>query len=682
MRFSQIAFLIFAGCNIFSQSNFTSIYSLYAVEQQDCTLPTYEYYLNQTPEEEPIYFESTDISFPPPGAAGGESPNQIFEKAKNELPQKFVELSAIYSGPQRKIVLHEKNYLFLENEKWGLKNMEGKELLPPTFEYVFADENGSGFAGYEDVKCKYYDHNGQLLLGQQFYGIILFDSTTFIVHDESGYGVIRNGEMVIPANCKKIEASTNGTIHLKVKDENGVDLLYLSDLKTKLPYPVFDNRFTLHSDRFLEYNREYVDIENAKQLFCEGEFHVSLVDADAGLFLVGKKGKKHGILVDVDGKAVLDSVYTHVSPFGEKGLAIASQEKYSEKLKRSINHYGLINQNYEWVLAPKYGQINWSEDYYVLQGFPFGKGMANSRGEVIAEPKYNTYFKSKYEECFVGFTGQRGAVDISTQIDCETGEIIRDSLPFSRFEDFEICGKNYLLLKSGSWQQLADKNLLPITGVHRYIYKWRENIVAKDYEQIQFDTSSAYNCNGEKLEFQINGQRISRFKKVTAVNENIDHFWLSDGTSYFVDQQGNATVPDYEFNGSEPLGAFGLTVVKARNKMGLIDQLGEYVLPMQFWKITPFDGETGLAAYHNKLGKRGFINQDGEFIFDGKYEQAEHLGLGLFTVKKEGMWAVVNRKDEIILPFHPDKYQLQDGLLMQGTESNAKYFNRLGMEVR
>ena len=97
---------------------------------------------------------------------------------------------------------------------------------------------------------------------------------------------------------------------------------------------------------------------------------------------------------------------------------------------------------------------------------------------------------------------------------------------------------------------------------------------------------------------------------------------------------------DYEYimyNGIQQL------IVKQKGKFGLLNHLGEVIIPLEYESLVPQDG-----VYHvRKAGKMGAFSLNGDLVLPCVFEQIQFYGPAIYTTKN-GLVGVYNRNFELI----------------------------------
>ena len=90
--------------------------------------------------------------------------------------------------------------------------------------------------------------------------------------------------------------------------------------------------------------------------------------------------------------------------------------------------------------------------------------------------------------------------------------------------------------------------------------------------------------------------------------------------------------------------------VKNNGKSGLINTMGEIVLPIEYDDIENYAKEGFIRIYKN--GKYGMVNDSGNIVIPPTYPDSHSsFENGLWAVKQDGKWGFVNTTGKVIIPF-------------------------------
>ena len=119
----------------------------------------------------------------------------------------------------------------------------------------------------------------------------------------------------------------------------------------------------------------------------------------------------------------------------------------------------------------------------------------------------------------------------------------------------------------------------------------------------------------------------------------------------YIDMQGNTVVP-FDFDWTDPFSADGFAVVKRKSKKFFIDRNGEKLKTVKCTVVDSIAGgfKEGFAVV--KFGKEfGFINTQGEQVFNTLFESASGFHEGLSCVKKDGKRGYINTKGKLVIDY-------------------------------
>ena len=340
-----------------------------------------------------------------------------------------------------------KYFIFEEKGKLGLVDLQGKTVLAPTFNSI--EEKQPYFIACSKTKgCSVYNENLQLVLKGGYNSIELGCEGQFIVEKNGKYGVVSEKDAVIlPLKYSNINSNKNGyTVKLNQKaglfNSEGKEIIPISyhwiytdkiddnipivaELDGKEGYINTKNEWVIpptYRDAFafrqglakVREVRDYIYI-NLKGEPVIQDFDADVIEPSDNTYIVGvrkeckymvydlngnlldtydgfinnwsgngifgvKKGGKWGY-IDGYGKVIIPLEYEEVRNFSE-GLAAV----------RKDGKWGYINPKNEIVIPIEFtnkevGSFkNGGAEYYTDRG----AGLINLKGEIIAEPKYDS----------------------------------------------------------------------------------------------------------------------------------------------------------------------------------------------------------------------------------------------------------------------------------------------------
>ena len=356
-----------------------------------------------------------------------------------------------------------KYFIFEEKGKLGLVDLQGKPVLAPTFNSI-EEKQPYFFACSKTKGCSVYNEDLQLVLKGDYNSIELGCEGQFIVEKNRKYGVVsEKGTIILPLKYSFINSNKNGyTVTLNDKtglfNSEGKEIIPISyhwiytdkiddnipivaELDGKEGYINTKNEWVIpptYRDAFafrqglakIREVRDYIYYINLKGEPVIQDFDANVIEPSDNTYIVGvrkeckymvydlngnlldtynllrnnwsgnaifavKKGGKWGY-IDGYGKVIIPLEYEEVRNFSE-GLAAV----------RKDGKWGYINPKNEIVIPIEFTNKevgffkNGGAEYYTDRG----AGLINLKGEIIAEPKYNSIEYIKGNVAIVSFDG-------------------------------------------------------------------------------------------------------------------------------------------------------------------------------------------------------------------------------------------------------------------------------------
>ena len=356
-----------------------------------------------------------------------------------------------------------KYFIFEEKGKLGLVDLQGKTVLAPTFNSI-EEKQPYFFACSKTKGCSVYNGNLQLVLKGDYNSIELGCEGQFIVEKNRKYGVVsEKGTIILPLKYSFIDSNKNGyTVTLNDKtglfNSEGKEIIPISyhwiytdkiddnipivaELDGKEGYINTKNEWVIpptYRDAFafrqglakIREVRDYIYYINLKGEPVIQDFDANVIEPSDNTYIVGvrkeckymvydlngnlldtynllrnnwsddaifavKKGGKWGY-IDGYGKVIIPLEYEEVRNFSE-GLAAV----------RKDGKWGYINPKNEIVIPIEFTNKevgffkNGGAEYYTDRG----AGLINLKGEIIAEPKYDSIEYVNGNIAIVSFDG-------------------------------------------------------------------------------------------------------------------------------------------------------------------------------------------------------------------------------------------------------------------------------------
>jgi hypothetical protein len=125
----------------------------------------------------------------------------------------------------------------------------------------------------------------------------------------------------------------------------------------------------------------------------------------------------------------------------------------------------------------------------------------------------------------------------------------------------------------------------------------------------------------------------------------------------------------------------GLFLVKDNSyhqKCGVINQIGQVIIPVKYKAMEKMSDELLLVKDHSYYGKFGVINKTGQVIIPVKYQSIAEVSNGLFIVQDSRYYqkyGVINKKGQVIIPIEYESIaEVSNGLfIVKHSSYSPKY---------
>jgi hypothetical protein len=383
-----------------------------------------------------------------------------------------------------------------------------------------------------------------------------------------------------------------------------------------------------------------------------------------------------------------------------KGISFESAETFREGVARvrTAGKWGLINQEGNWVVPPRYATVNvfvnvaqarvgdgeWEYFYYddngrvslvkrivlmrsdeddwdanpmmtgaggvnfgALGWFQDGKrkwGLRNpSTGQVAIRPKYNTVMliprtDLTLVEGKIGETENTG-LGIVNHVTCrETAEPM-----FERVFTDELAGGasgRAVYAGTGRYTIIQNNGQFANLGMVTFIRPFREDLAAACVGGRVVDLDVPRQDTIYSREEEIRNSSLKR-KFYTVVEQ---------GKWGYVDAAGK-WVKAAEFEQALPFHN-GLAPVKKGGKWGVIDTSFVFVVPPKYDFVEELSTERGKMLYTvgANADRYGFINEGGEVVVRPQFTEAGNYAESLVRIKQGKLWGFANMQGEVVVP--------------------------------
>ncbi len=673
--FSIIMFFVIS--TVSAQDNPKDIYQLFQLTKGGCPLEKAlpkRLLAEEVPDDFPVGFEEKKED-----TISKEELKALFtdfkKAVKNIAPDHSNQTKKLYNG----------NLCFLKKDKWGIRDPSGQVILNPQFDYVLPDTTAGGFSGYIDGQCKYYNASGQPVIDESFYHISPLDHASFIVRGVNGFGLWKDGELLIEAENKSIRRGiSNGEYYYKIHSTKKGAYLLLSDLKTELPFPALYEPHLAGND-YLVYWDNILDLKNKRALICEGGFELAMLDPEYQLATIKKERERELYLIDFRGNLLVPHPLQYISSFNDAGLAIATI-KDPERIHGQL--FGLIDRQGNWVINPVYERIQGLGDYLVIQNADRKSGVYTQAGKEILPAKYdfitqingNVFMTHQNSPADLGATKKVQVLDMATQ------KVIAKDLPYKLLRYTRVCGQTrYVASLMTKGEIILDENFEAITPMHQRFFINEETLVGANVNNQQRRREKMlYDCDGNIQTFKVNNMVIDTISEFRRINDKLMYITLLDNNNYLIREDGEPVPMNPYINNFANANLGDLLIVNSfiARGQGMADSNGHLILPYKFSYLSPFEPETGMAIFRTKGGQTGLINYRGELFLDNFYKSIRYLGFGFYAVetpdKKHGL---INQSGEWILPLEYNYIGYSQGFITATRGRNTEYYDIMGRKI-
>lgn len=453
---------------------------------------------------------------------------KVLNDKKEEILTKFNEIQPIRLKNISSDLMYEKSILtYKKDEKYGLMNLEGKEITKPI---------------YDEISSLLYKE-GELLVKQNGkYGVINIKGNILI---EIKYDEIKTDEYYTDENRyqqagyivsnKTQEGYRYGYFNEKGKQILGTEyneISRITGMKDK------DNYYLICSK-----NGQYGVNKNEEQVM-DNKYQSIQYDANNEVFIV-EKSKKYGV-TNLEGKVMIPLQYNQIDINGiylyaqdEQGTTVYNNNGKQINISPNIAIINTENPKYKIKINNKNGTLY---------------GVIDQEEKTIIEEKYN-YIGYLYDDYFIA-SNENGKLGILDDKEAIKVEMQYDSL--QKIQDTDLVQAT---LTENKTTQIYTKTMEKICEMQN-----ASIIVEANYIKVSNEEETKY--------YSKEGKEL----KNTDVYSNHKIFVdEKDGKYGFVDHKGNVVV-DYKYDKACELNSYGFAAVKKDGKWGAVDEQGEEVV--------------------------------------------------------------------------------------------------------
>ena len=164
----------------------------------------------------------------------------------------------------------------------------------------------------------------------------------------------------------------------------------------------------------------------------------------------------------------------------------------------------------------------------------------------------------------------------------------------------------------------------------------------------------------------------------------MNYIYFGNDEGYVVSKEGHSVSLPYHLQSIDPIGHAGLLwIMPHGNKgVGLINQSGETVLPVQLKAFNFYNRFTQRAAFETSDKKAGLLDDKGQVVNHQLYEGIRYLGFNVYRVQNGKEIGVIDQDGKLILPMVYKSVFLQEGLLFATKDGKKSTFDISGKQLK
>jgi hypothetical protein len=358
------------------------------------------------------------------------------------------------------------------------------------------------------------------------------------------------------------------------------------------------------------------------------------------------KDKKWGLVDEIKGKVLCPLQYDMVQVISIHATLVKSGEYYGvanhvncnyllplnlQHVKRLTQHELLFEQNNKWgifhisgkmISEPQYDSIGLSMPNLFIVKKQNKYGLVDQNGltklpiEYDGVGTFNSGYAPVQQKGWYGYTTRFGKVYIPVSYEAVT--------PFNSGQA--------AVKKDGKWGIIDIKN---------------QAIVPFEYDKIEInDKNTLWTLikGGKYQLFPAGAKQFTDaqvYEKVFPNDSTTTVRVVRDGYYYFYNSLTNHLAFNTAFEEAESLYG-GLATVKQMDKYGVVNDQGTVVVPMQYDQVVVAGGNIQQKEWFVKKGDLWGYRNESKVIWPETFEWIHPCGNGLYKVKKDGKFGVVN----------------------------------------
>ncbi len=281
--------------------------------------------------------------------------------SKNEeIYTNYDKIEALDNYNSSENIWYEENVLKVQkNEKWGLIDIDGKEIVEPIYDNISTLKGVENSIVVEkDGKKGLLNDKGSKIIDSEYKEIQSFGDDYkngyITINQEDKYGVISfTGESILPNQYEKIE-NIYGEKYFVIK-ENGKEQLIDSQGNKKVTENFDEIKQIANSGIIYTKQNKYGLMDFDGNIKIEPKYD-GLKELNQDIFEAVKEGKAG--IIDIDQNEKLPYEYKNVTYNKKAGIYIAENEDYTSKI---------LNQDFEEKITGIISEINTDDGYMKIK---------------------------------------------------------------------------------------------------------------------------------------------------------------------------------------------------------------------------------------------------------------------------------------------------------------------------
>lgn len=605
--------------------------------------------------------------------------------------------------------------LFEENGKVGLKDNEGRVLIPANYDAI----------GWSDGKLSIVDKvvgyqskglwglintSNKVITPAEFLelkpaeGSYLIAQKRHRLSQRGAFGILNTtGKTIIPFSYDGLQlANMRAVVTSKSTTRYHFGLV---DLAHKILIPIeYQNIYQLGSLRYAVENTEHKIAIFSDEGVQITAFTIDSISTFKKDFAILYQDQKQG-LIDRNGQMIVKPEYREVILKDDGSVAVRESDEWFF-LKGDNTLVGKCNADnvkplspdrYALVISGKYQLTNNAltplhKDYFSALG-NLQNGMATFRkssGTGIITSDGNEVIPASYHQIWIEGEGFRACMDIGYKERWVLLDNKGERVTEKHYEYIAPFNGRYFPVKNrGFWGALDATGKEIITCVHdSLIENSGKNVVVKfkgGYGVMDLYENWVATPRQNRLQILNEDNYLEFAGKTTFLKSfpnNIIYFsenrlqyhdgyireelpsgahWLIDMSGIIIDRSEQPAQSEIVYAETE-----GLRAIMKDGKFGFIDEAGRLRIANRYENVRPFS--EGLAAIQIR-GKWGFIDHHEKLVVQPIYEQVGDFYNGMAIVRQEGLSGLVDASGKVILPLRYDQIL---------ANSNSRYVIRQG----